>query len=119
MNIKDVEIPEEIEEEVRAKGGFEHIISSLPNEYIKKLEQIIKILADEKRLKILYALAYQRMCVCMLASLTKCSYSKCSYHISKLKEMGLVKSKHTGNYIIYSLTPYGKKIVKYFEKLKR
>jgi len=43
-----VEIPEEIEEEVKAKGGFERIVSSISNKDIKKLEQIMKTLADEK-----------------------------------------------------------------------
>lgn len=114
----DVEIPKEIEEEVRRKGGFEYIVSLIPNDDIQKLEQIMKTLADEKRLKILYALYHQRMCVCMLAELTQCSYSKCSYHIAKLKEMEFITSKNIGNYIIYHLTPYGKRLVKLFEKLK-
>jgi DNA-binding transcriptional ArsR family regulator len=115
----NVEIPDEIKKEVMAKGGFENIAKSIPDDTIKELVEILKALADEKRLKILYALHRQRMCVCMLAALTQSPYSKCSYHIAKLKDMNLIKAKHTGNYIIYSLTSYGKKIIRYFEKLIR
>ncbi|MEM2935539.1 MAG: winged helix-turn-helix domain-containing protein, partial [Candidatus Thermoplasmatota archaeon] len=60
----------------------------------------------------------QRMCVCMLAELISCPYSKCSYHISKLKKEGIIKSKNIGNYTVYSLTKKGKKILKLIEKIK-
>jgi len=111
-------IPKEIENELKKKGGWDGVKNNLPTKEIKVVEKVMKILADEKRLKILYALAHQRMCVCMLADLTKCSYSKCSYHIAKLKEAGLVKSTRKGNYIIYSLTEFGRSIVRHFNKYK-
>lgn len=113
----DVEIPDVIKEELQEKGGFEHICSSIPSDDIEKLNEIIKSLADVKRLMILYALAHQRMCVCMLVELTKCPYSKCSYHITKLREMGLIQAENLGNYLIYSLTRYGVQILKYLEKI--
>lgn len=114
----DVEIPEMIRDELEEKGGFKHICASIPSGNIEKLTEIMKSLADEKRLMILYALATQRMCVCMLVELTKCPYSKCSYHITRLKEMGLIESKNLGNYLIYSLTPFGKQMLGYLEKIK-
>lgn len=113
----DVELPDVIKEELKKKGGFEHICSSIPSDDIEKLTEIIKSLADEKRLMILYALARQRMCVCMLVELTKCPYSKCSYHITKLKEIGLIQAENLGNYLIYSLTKYGVQILKHLEKI--
>jgi len=113
-----LEIPEEIKREIEQKSGFKTIISSISNKNIQWLTHLMKALADEKRLTILHALYHQRMCVCMLAELTNCSYSKCSYHIAKLKEMGLVQSQNIGNYLVYSLTSHGRKIVRYFEKLK-
>jgi ArsR family transcriptional regulator len=115
-NIK-VEIPEQIKREVNAKGGFEHICQSLSERDIENLAAKIKVLGDEKRLVILNALAQQRMCVCMLAELTECAYSKCSYHITKLKDAGLVEAEPLGNYIIYSLTSYGIKVIGYLEKI--
>lgn len=116
LKIGEIEIPKEIEEEIKAKGGMEKIAKIIPD--LKEIEKLMKVLADEKRLKILYALYHQRMCVCMLSELIDCPYSKCSYHIAKLKEMKLVNSKHIGNFIVYSITPYGRKIIRYFEKMK-
>ena len=90
-------IPKEIENELKKKGGWDGVKHNLPTEEIKIVEKVMKTLADEKRLKILYALYNQRMCVCMLADLTKCAYSKSPHHISKLKEDGLIKSSRKGN----------------------
>jgi len=39
-------------------------------------------------------------------------YSKLSYHLSVLKECGLVSSKEDGNWIIYSITSPGKRMIK-------
>jgi len=114
----DVEIPDEIKREVEEQGGFEEICRSLSERNIENLAAIVKILGDEKRLTILYALAQQRMCVCMLAELTDCAYSKCSYHITKLKDAGFIQAEHLSNYIIYSLTPYGKKVINHLEKIE-
>ncbi len=112
------EIPKEIEMELKKKGGWGSIKKRLPIDEIKQVEKVMKVLSCDTRLKILYALAEQRMCVCMLTELTKCSYSKCSYHISKLKDAGLIKAARKRNYLVYSLTPFGKSIVRHFNKYK-
>lgn len=112
------EIPKEIKKELQKKGGWNKIKKHLPLQEIKEVEKIMKTLSCDIRLKILYATAEQRMCVCMLAELTNCSYSKCSYHISKLKEAGLIKATRKGNYLIYSLTSFGKSIIRHFRKYK-
>ncbi|MBC7081592.1 MAG: winged helix-turn-helix transcriptional regulator [Thermoplasmatales archaeon] len=88
-----IEIPEKIKKEVNKKGGFEKIASMVEKKISKRFVSFIKTIANEKRLKIIYVLDKQRMCVCMLAKLTNSPYSKCSYHISKLKEEGIVKAK--------------------------
>ena len=112
------EIPKEIERELQKKGGWSSIKKRLPADEIKQVEKVMKVLSYETRLKILYAMAEQRMCVCMITDLTKCSYSKCSYHISKLKEAGLIKATRKGNYLVYSLTPFGRSIVRHFRSYK-
>ena len=116
--MKKFEVPDEIEKELQKKGGRDSIKKSLPLREIKEVEKVMKVLSCSIRLKILYALAEQRMCACMLADLTKCSYSKCSYHLSKLKDAGLIKATRKGNYLIYSLTPFGRSIVRHFRKYK-
>ncbi len=114
----EVEIPDEIEREVEESGGFEKICYSLSELDIENLAETIKILGDEKRLAVLYALDRQRMCVCMIAELTDSTYSKCSYHITKMKDAGLIEPEHLGNYIIYSLTSYGREILAQLKKIQ-
>ena len=118
MNMKKLEIPEEVKKELREKGGWSNVKKSLPLKEIKEVEKVMKVLSCDTRLRILYALSEQRMCVCMLTELTGCSYSKCSYHLSKLKDAGLIKATRKGNYLIYSLTPFGRSIVRHFKKYK-
>ena len=79
---------------------------SLHDDDIKMIAKVMKALAAEVRLSILYALYEQGMWVCMIVNLVKCPYSKCSYNIAKLKEAGLIKAVKRGNYIIYSLTKF-------------
>jgi ArsR family transcriptional regulator len=38
--------------------------------------------------------------------------SKLSYHLNILKESGLIEGKYHGNWIIYSLTVSGKKMIR-------
>ncbi|MCD6171131.1 MAG: winged helix-turn-helix transcriptional regulator [Thermoplasmata archaeon] len=116
--MKKLEIPEEVKKELREKGGWSNVKKSLPLKEIKEVEKVMKVLSCDTRLRILYALSEQRMCVCMLTELTGCSYSKCSYHLSKLKDAGLIKATRKGNYLIYSLTPFGRSIVRHFKKYK-
>jgi ArsR family transcriptional regulator len=111
-------IPKVIERELEKKGGWGKVKQDLPLDDIKIVTRVMKALADEKRLKILYALYNQKMCVCMIADLVDCQYSKCSYHISRLKEAGLIKASKRGNYTVYSLTKFGKSIVRHFNKYK-
>lgn len=113
----DVDIPDEIEREMEAAGGFEELCRELSEHDVHEMAVIAKTLGDEKRLTMLLALARQRMCVCMLAELTDCTYSKCSYHIAKLKDAGFIEAEHLGNYLIYSLTSYGREMLTHLEKL--
>jgi len=84
---------------------------------ITSILEIAKMAAHEKRLKILLVLAQQRMCVCMIADLMDCSYSQSSYHISKLSATGLIEYEKMGNFIIYSLTPFGRTILENMENI--
>jgi len=114
----EIEIPREIQKELEKKGGIKGVSARIPLKDIELVAKVMRTLADEKRLKILYALAEQRMCVCLLTEITECAYSKCSYHISKLREAGLIKAVKKGSYIIYSLTSFGRSIVRHFSKYK-
>jgi len=114
-----VEIPEDIKKEMDEKGGFNQVKTSVSMEEIERLDSLLGVLADKKRLMMLYALSRQRMCVCMLADIIQSPYSKCSYHITRLKDMGVIVAHNEGNYLIYSLTPYGKNILQVLERMKK
>jgi ArsR family transcriptional regulator len=113
----DVEIPDILKEELQNEGGFEHLRSTILRDDFQATADLLKSLADDKRILVLQALSRQRMCVCMLVGLTRCPYSKCSYHLAKLKEAGLITAEQVGNYLVYSLTPRGRTVMKFMQRL--
>lgn len=65
---------------------------------------IFQGLSDETRVKILYALKKQELCVRDLAILIGISESGISHQLSHLKELKLVKARRDGNVMYYSLS---------------
>ncbi|PMP68424.1 MAG: ArsR family transcriptional regulator [Thermodesulfobacterium geofontis] len=70
---------------------------------LKDLTKIFKALSDETRLKILKILEKGETCVCEMVALLNINQPGVSFHISVLKEAGLIKSRKEGNRIFYSL----------------
>jgi len=70
---------------------------------LKDLVKIFKALSDEIRLKILKILEKGEFCVCEIVSLLNMDQPKVSFHLSILKDAGLIKSRREGNRIFYSL----------------
>jgi len=105
-----MKVPDAIKKDVEKKGGIEGIVNLLAVE--DKIVQESKIhyaLSDPLRMKILNLLIIQPLCVCLMKEIVKISDSKLSYHLSVLKEYGLIEGKREGNWIIYHATPGGKK----------
>ena len=103
-------IPDNIQKKIAEKGGMEKIISSLPSrEHLDRMASIHSALGDPLRLKIICFLRLQESCVCLLREIVNISYSKLSYHLSVLKNAGLIRGEKQANYIIYSLTPLGER----------
>jgi len=65
---------------------------------------IFQGLSDETRVRILYALKKQELCVRDLAILIGISESGISHQLSHLKELKLVKARRDGNVMYYSLS---------------
>ncbi len=106
-------IPDDIREEIEKKGGLENILRNLPSESrLEKYTGLYSALGDPLRLKILCFLCKQRACVCLLREIVDLSYSRLSYHLSVMKNGGLIWGEKKGNYVIYSLTSLGKKYCK-------
>jgi ArsR family transcriptional regulator len=67
------------------------------------LSDIFKVLGDPTRVKILYALAMEELCVCDIASLLGMSLSAISHHLRVLRNLRLVKYRKEGRIVYYSL----------------
>jgi ArsR family transcriptional regulator len=89
------------------------VLKQLPkNRILADKSKIFHALSEPIRMKILSVLSLRPLCVCVLTEITKMKYSKLSYHLSILKENNLITCKEDGNWLIYRLTPFGKRMVK-------
>lgn len=67
------------------------------------LALLYKMYADNTRLKILWALSQEEMCVCDLAALLGMSTSAVSHQLKSLRLSNLVKYNKQGKVVYYSL----------------
>ena len=79
------------------------IKASLQPEDAENLCQTFKALGDKTRLKILWALEKQEMCVCDLAALLDVTESAVSHQLRLLRTLRLVKNRRDGTILYYSL----------------
>lgn len=68
-----------------------------------KVSEFFKIIGDITRLKIVYALDNNEMCVCDIANLLNMTKSSISHQLAILKQNGLVKSRKVGKEVFYKL----------------
>lgn len=64
----------------------------------------LKALANDKRLKVLYALSYNDFCQIHIIEITGLSQVDASRSLKALIESGLVESRKKGNRVIYTLS---------------
>ena len=67
------------------------------------LVTIFKALSDETRLRIIKLLEQGELCVCDITAALDMVQPKVSFHLSTLKEAGLIKDRKQGKWIHYSL----------------
>lgn len=73
------------------------------NECIHKLTNLFKVLGDNTRVKIIFALYESEMCVCDIAELLDMSQSAISHQLRVLRDTRVVKYRKKGKSIFYSL----------------
>lgn len=71
--------------------------------FLLKLSETFKVLGDVTRVKILYALSGQELCVCDISAVLGMSQSAVSHQLRRLKDMKLVKYRKQGKVVYYSL----------------
>ena len=67
------------------------------------LAETFKAMADPTRLKLLYALSLEELCVCELNELLGMTQSAVSHQLRVLRNMRLVKCRKSGRSVFYSL----------------
>lgn len=82
---------------IKAKGTMPE------EEMLYDLAELFKVFGDTTRIKILYALFANEMCVCDIASLLDMTHSAISHQLRVLKQARLVKFRKEGKVVYYSL----------------
>ena len=70
---------------------------------IYDLAEPFKVFADSTRMKIIYALLEEELCVCDIANIVGTTQSAISHQLRLLKQSKLVKFRREGKIIFYSL----------------
>ena len=79
-------------------------IKKMPEEDVfNKLAEFFKILGDTTRVKILFALDQNEMCVCDIANVLEMSKSSISHQLGTLRRSGIVKCRKSGKEVFYML----------------
>lgn len=91
--------------------------NSLENKKVSSLIEILKIISEESRLKILCILAKGEHCVCEIIEHLDFSQSLVSHHLKDLKDAGLIISDKRGLRVYYTLTEKGKHITNLIFKI--
>ena len=92
------------EEKVIHQESVKNALRKMPcEEDLFDLADLFKAFSDTTRIKILFALMQEEMCVCDLSELIGVSQSAVSHQLRSLKLSRLVKYRREGKSIFYSL----------------
>jgi len=70
---------------------------------VRGLSALFKALADDNRVKIIYALSREELCVCDVAAVSGTNLATASHHLRFLRNLGLVRHRKEGKFVYYSL----------------
>ncbi|WP_139787291.1 ArsR/SmtB family transcription factor [Cohnella massiliensis] len=77
---------------------------ALQRQDIPGMVRIFKVLADETRMKIAFALCMEdELCVCDVAHIIGSTLATASHHLRMLRQLGLAKFRKEGKLVFYSL----------------
>ncbi len=81
-----------------------HLEDAIPPQGIlQNLAELFKVFGDPTRVRILYALSAEELCVCDIANVLEMTQSAISHQLRILKQMQLVKFRRAGKTVYYSL----------------
>lgn len=83
---------------------WQDAVELMPNEEILyELADLFKVFADSTRIKILFSLMEEEMCVACIAETVGVTQSAVSHQLRILKQARLVKFRREGKQVVYSL----------------
>lgn len=86
------------------KEVVENTKTKMPDDTsLNELANFFKIFGDSTRVRILWALSLNQMCVCDIAALLNMSQSSISHQLRVLKQNKFVKNRRDGKVVYYSL----------------
>lgn len=89
---------------IQKAESLEKARNVMPDENsLNDLADLYKVFGDTTRVKILYSLFENEMCVCAIADLLKMTQSAISHQLSILRRNKLVSARRDGKTIYYSL----------------
>jgi len=74
-----------------------------PDRTLDRVAETFAVLGDPTRVKIIFALSRQELCVCDLAGLLSLTEPAVSHHLRLLRNLRLVKHRREGKMVYYSL----------------
>lgn len=84
---------------------WKEAIAMMPDEeMLYDLADLFKVFADTTRIKILYSLMEEEMCVSCIAEAVGLTQSAASHQLRVLKASRLVKFRREGKQVVYSLS---------------
>lgn len=82
----------------------DHVAKTMPGEEaLFELSELFKTFGDSTRIRILFCLFIDEMCVCDIANLLGMSQSAISHQLAVLKRQKLIKARRDGKAVFYSL----------------
>lgn len=90
------------------------VLNKMPEKNtFNKLAELFKLIGDQTRCKILFALDQKEMCVCDLANVLNMTKSSISHQLATLRKSEIVRCRKNGKEVYYTLDD--DHIVKLFE----
>lgn len=86
-----------------ADNGVESMDTDATEGILTYVSNMLRVMADKKRLSILNLLICQERCVCEIVEELGLSQSLVSHHLGVLKQAGLVQDRRDAQWIYYSI----------------
>jgi len=89
---------------------YENLLKEYKSDF-NKLSNVIGLIGNEVRLKLIWLINEEQFCVCDLADILQMSVPAISQHLRKLKDVGIVETFRNKQTIYYFISAQNKSVV--------